>query len=144
MGLVAIPVNRLIAAKMPEDRGADSLEANLRRLMKDYGLWGYHPYSSLRSEPGWPDWCILGPAGALFRELKSETGTVSPAQRRVGRMMTTAGLNWSVWRPRDLLSRRIHNELASIAAHPELPLEIETLLNGHTATCTCPDKEMTG
>lgn len=33
-----------IAAAMSEDRGPDSLDAHVRRLMKDLGLWGYHPW----------------------------------------------------------------------------------------------------
>lgn len=103
------------AQAMPEDRGPDSLEANLRALMKDMNLWGFHVRNSIGSERGWPDWVITGPRGALFRELKSERGVLSPDQRRVGSMLTRAGLDWAVWKPRDLFSGVIAAQLAGIA-----------------------------
>ena len=104
------------AAAMPEDRGPDSLDAHVRRLIKDLDLWAYHPRSSKGSEPGWPDWVIIGRGGMLHRELKSEHGTVTPEQKRVGELITRAGGNWAVWRPRDLLDGSIGRELASLAA----------------------------
>lgn len=113
-----------LANAMPEDKGPDSLEANLRKLMADFGLWGFHPRTSIGSERGWPDWVILGPRGGIYRELKSEGGVLSVDQRRVGAMLTRAGFNWAVWRPRDLLDHTIHRQLAGIAAMPELPLEM--------------------
>jgi hypothetical protein len=103
------------AYEMPEDRGPDSLEANLRELMADLGLWGYHTRDSRRSERGWPDWVITGPRGALFRELKSESGKLSPDQRRVGGRLACAGLDWAVWRPRDLYAGVIAAQLARVA-----------------------------
>lgn len=107
---------RLIAASMPEDRGPDSLEAHLRKLLADFGLSGYHPRDSRGSQKGWVDWVILGGHRALFRELKSEHGTVTPEQRDVGAMLRQAGLDYAVWRPRDLLSGRIARELADVAS----------------------------
>ncbi len=104
-----------IAAAMSEDRGPDSLEAHLRRLLADLGLFGYHPYNSRRSEPGWPDWVIIGNR-ILYRELKSEHGVVSAAQRDVGARITRAGGDWAVWRPRDLLGGTIAKQLAEISA----------------------------
>ena len=112
-----------VAAAMPEDRGPDSLEANLRRLLRDFGIWGFHPRNSVGSERGWVDWVLIGPRGVLFRELKSERGQLTPEQRKVGSMLTRAGCNWAVWRPRDLLDGTITRQLAGIAAHPVLPME---------------------
>lgn len=112
---------RAIAYAMAEDRGPDSLEAHLRKLMADLDLWGFHPRTSIGSAKGWPDWVILGPNGALFRELKSERGSLTPEQRAVGSKLTRAGLNWSTWRPSDLLDGTIARQLSAIAAHPELP-----------------------
>jgi len=103
------------AWSMSEDRGPDSLEANLRRLMKNLGLWSYHTRDSKRSEKGWPDWVILGPRGSLFRELKSQRGTLSVDQRRVGAMLTRAGHDWATWRPADLFDGTIARQLAAIA-----------------------------
>ena len=86
------------------------------KLLADLGLWGYHPYSSRRSTPGWPDWTIIGPRKVIFRELKSEYGRVTPEQQRVGDMLTRTGQSWRVWRPSDQLSGQIARELTEIAA----------------------------
>lgn len=105
---------QLIAAKMLEDRGPDSLEAHLRRLLADLGLFGYHPRQSLGSQPGWPDWVIIGNR-ILYRERKSESGVLSAAQRDVGARITRAGGDWAVWRPRDLLNGTIAKQLSDIS-----------------------------
>lgn len=104
------------AAAMPEDRGPDSLEAHVRKYIADLGLFGYHPRNSKGSAAGWPDWVIIGRADILYRELKSESGTVTPEQRHVGELITRAGGNWAVWRPRDLLDHTIARELEDLAA----------------------------
>lgn len=103
-----------LAAAMAEDRGPDSLEANLRRLMKDLGLWGYHPRRSEKSEKGWPDWVIVG-SRIIHRELKTERGKVTDEQEAVGHRIAAAGGDWAVWRPRDLLSGRVAAELTAIS-----------------------------
>lgn len=105
------------AYSMPEDRGSRSLAANVQEIMDDLGLWGYHPYDSRRSQPGWPDWVILGPRGALFRELKAEGRQLTPEQRSVGARLISSGLNWAVWRPRDLFNGVIPAQMLAIAAH---------------------------
>ena len=78
---------------MKEDRGRGSLEDHVRKLMKDLGLWGFHPEISIGSRRGWPDWTIIGER-ILYRELKSETGTVRPDQRKVGDLILAAGGDW--------------------------------------------------
>jgi hypothetical protein len=102
---------------MTEDRGRDSLEAHIRRLMKDLGLWGYHPRRSERSEKGWPDWAIIG-TRIIYRELKTERGKVTPEQQAVGERIRAAGGDWAVWRPRHLLSGCIARELQAITPGP--------------------------
>jgi hypothetical protein len=90
------------------------LEGHVRRLIKDLGLWGFHPFDSRRSKEGWPDWTIVG-TRIIYRELKAERGVVSAAQRTVGELLTGAGGDWAVWRPTDLLSGRVARELAGIS-----------------------------
>ena len=107
------------ACSMSEDRGPDSLEAHLREAMAVRGLWGYHARSSIGSASGWPDWVILGPDGAIFAELKSERGRVTPAQRRVGSMLMRLGFRWVVWRPSDLLDGTVERQLDEITARRE-------------------------
>jgi hypothetical protein len=99
---------------MSEDRGPDSLDAHVRRLMKDLGLWGYHPLNSIGSRQGWPDWTILG-AWIMHRELKRQSGKLTADQQMVGDLIQAAKGDWDVWRPVDLLSGRIARELAALA-----------------------------
>lgn len=103
------------AWKMKEDQGPDSLEANLRRLMKYYHLYGFHARSAIGSEAGWPDWVIIGPTGILFRELKSQRGELTVEQRRVGSKLAKVGQDWAVWRPQHLLDGTIERRLSAIA-----------------------------
>ena len=103
-----------LANMMTEDRGPDSLDSHVRRLLADLGLWGYHVRNSRGSERGWPDWVIIGNR-VLFRELKTERGALSVEQREVGAKLQRAGQSWGVWRPRDLLSGKIVRELTGIS-----------------------------
>jgi hypothetical protein len=108
------PALREKARLMLEDQGPDSLDAGVRRLLADLGLFGYRSKSG--SERGWPDWVIVGPCGILYRELKTERGTLTPEQRDVGARITRAGGNWSVWRPAQLLDGTIARQLSDLAA----------------------------
>jgi hypothetical protein len=110
---------RAVAYAMTEDRGPDSLEANLKKLLDDLGLFGYHTRNSIGSAKGWPDWTILGPDGSAFRELKAMRGVLSVEQRRVGSKLTRAGLDWGVWTPAELLNGVIARQLARIAGLQE-------------------------
>jgi hypothetical protein len=106
------------AYAMAEDHGPDSLAARLQLLLDELGLWGYHSerHTPPFTDPsGWPDWVIIGPGGIRFRELKTEHGTLSPAQREVGARLINAGQDWAVWRPRDLLNGVIERQLRVIA-----------------------------
>lgn len=111
-----VSAHRTLAAAMPEDCGPDSLEAYVRKVIADLGLFGYHPRNSKGSAAGWPDWVIVGQGGILYRELKTEHGSLSPEQRHVGELITRVGGNWQVWRPRDLLDGQIAKELTELAA----------------------------
>ena len=104
-----------IAAAMSEDKGRDSLDAHVRRLMKDLGLMRYHTLRSIGSESGYPDWTIAGPGGVLFRELKRQGKDPAAAQQAWFDVLSAAGQDADVWRPEDLLSGRIARELAAIA-----------------------------
>jgi hypothetical protein len=103
------------AAKMTEDRGPDSLDAHVRRYLKDLGLLGYHTRTSIGSPKGYPDWTIAGPGGQLWRELKTQRGTVTREQQAWLDTLTAGGADACVWRPEDLFSGRIANELVAVA-----------------------------
>lgn len=100
---------------MSEDRGPDSLDAHVRRLLRDLGLRGYHTHDSRRSHGGYPDWTVAGIGGVLFRELKTQRGKVSREQQAWLDALAAAGQDAGVWRPMDLLSGRIARELAAIS-----------------------------
>jgi len=105
------------ASRMPEDRGPDSLESHLRAMLAELGLWGWHGKTSIGSVSGWVDWVILGPGPpyALFRELKTQDGTVTPEQRLVGIRLIRAGSDYAVWRPIDFLNGTMRRQLEAVA-----------------------------
>ena len=100
---------------MSEDRGPDSLDAHVRKLMADLGLRGYHTHDARRSAAGYPDWTIVGAHGVLFRELKRQSGKVSPEQQAWLDALREAGQDACVWRPAHLLNGSIGRELARLA-----------------------------
>ena len=112
-----------IAARMSEDRGPDSLDAYVRKVIKDLGLVGFHVEKSLDvdkgrknvSVKGWPDWTIRGPRGVLFRELKQQGKNPTPEQQEWLDALTADGSDAGVWRPMDRLTGRIARELTAIS-----------------------------
>lgn len=70
------------------------------RLAKLCGWWTYHTYDARRSQPGFPD-LVLVKDRILFRELKTDTGRITPEQKHVIELLTTAGADAAVWRPKD-------------------------------------------
>lgn len=91
------------------------LDKEVRRLLKSYGLYGYHTHDSRRSAPGFPDWVIVG-SRVLYRELKAEYGKMSSEQTTVRYLLIAAGADWDVWRPSDLTSGRVARELSALCA----------------------------
>ena len=104
-----------IAKAMSEDRGPDSLDAHVRRLMKDLGLRGFHAHDARRSEAGYPDWTIAGLGGQIWRELKTQRGKVRPEQQEWLDVLSAGGGDAAVWRPEHLLDGTIARELAAIS-----------------------------
>lgn len=102
------PVSRMA------ERGPGSLDANVRKLIRELDLWGFSNPDSLMVRSGWVDWVIQGRSGTLFRELKSEAGQLTPDQRIVGSRLSRHGCDWAIWRPRDLASGLIRAQLEMI------------------------------
>ena len=71
------------------------------KLAKRFGWMAYHTYDARRSEPGFPD-LVLVRERVLFRELKTDTGSISKAQEAWGGALIKAGADFKVWRPRDM------------------------------------------
>ncbi|MCQ9367356.1 VRR-NUC domain-containing protein [Brevibacterium sp. 91QC2O2] len=82
-------------------------------MARSLGWMSYHTHDSRRSDPGFPDLCLVHPGRArvMWRELKTETGRLRPAQRDWLGALADAGQDAGVWRPSDLVSGRIGREL---------------------------------
>jgi hypothetical protein len=106
----------LIASRMPEAK----LESGVRDILKDLEKHGhkvlaFHPWSSKHSAGGWPDWAFCTVHGFMVRELKKQREKLRADQREWLDSLTAAGVDADVWRPSDLLSKRIARELAALA-----------------------------
>lgn len=81
-------------------------QSDVVKLARLTGHLVYHTYDSRRSEPGFPDLCIVkaGMHRPLFVELKTGHGRLSDAQKKWGEVLTrTPGADYRVWRPDDWL-----------------------------------------
>jgi len=91
----------------------DELMSQVRAMIERHRLLWYHEHDSRRSPSGLPDLIIVGKR-VLFRELKSESGTLRPGQTRWRWALLASGQDWSLWRPADLASGRIARELEAL------------------------------
>jgi VRR-NUC domain len=104
------PGQRLIAAKMSEAE----LDGHVRSIAADLRLMRYHTHDSRRSPAGFPDLVFAG-RWVMFRELKTEKGKLSEAQKEWLHALGLAGADVGVWRPTDLLNGTVAKELAAVA-----------------------------
>lgn len=77
-----------------------AFQAQIVKLAKLRGWFVYHPWLSVKSEPGWPDLTCVRDGRLIFMEVKSEKGPVSPAQERV-QVILSAVAEVYVVRPSD-------------------------------------------
>jgi hypothetical protein len=90
------------------------LQAEVLALAQGLGLLVFHSTDSRRDVgPGFPDLIVLGSA-LLAAETKSETGELSPDQRRWKWRLLAAGCRWVLWRPSDWHSGIIETTLREI------------------------------
>lgn len=103
------------------------LQANVMDAVKTLGLLGYHTFDSRRSTPGFPDLVIVGARGVIYRELKTATGRVTPAQRHWITALRAAGQDADVWRPQDWPDRitRELRALCPLTVRPPTPSQAE-------------------
>jgi hypothetical protein len=99
-------------------------ESDLQQAITDLcailGIDVFHVRNSRGMAPGWPDLAIIG-TRVIYRELKTEAGSLSADQRRVGARLTAAGADWAVWRPHDLRSGVVERQLRQLTPPPTLP-----------------------
>lgn len=111
IGASPVSLSGLHAAAMTEVE----LEEQVRDACKKLGVIRIHIYHARGTTPGVPDDVLIGPRGVLWRELKTMTGKVSPAQRAMGEALLAAGQDFATWRPVDWFSGRIKSELTAIS-----------------------------
>lgn len=99
---------RMMAAGMSEDQ----LQRGVERLARSLGWLAYHTHDSRRSSPGFPDLVLVRGDRVLFRELKTEKGRATPAQKTWLAALTAAGMDAGLWRPVQWFDRTIERELA--------------------------------
>lgn len=90
------------------------LQAEITKMCDERGLVWIHAPDARRVRKGWVDLIILG-KGALFVELKSTDGRRSMKQIEMAESLLLAGLPYRLWRPADLGSGVIENELNELA-----------------------------
>ena len=70
-------------------------------LAKQLGWLCYHTYDSRRSQAGMPDLLLIRDR-ILYRELKTDTGRLTLAQKVFGKRIVEAGGDYAVWRPSEM------------------------------------------
>jgi len=75
----------------------------------------YHKIDTASPVTGWPDLEIIGSDRIIYRELKTMTGVLSDAQRRIGSRLAAAGASWSVWRPIDWVAGIVTPRLVQLS-----------------------------
>lgn len=93
------------------------LQREIEKLCDKLGLLWWHDNYSLRNKPGLPDLIIVGHT-VLWVELKSNTGSMKPAQRMWRNDLNSAGQEYRLWYPRDLHSGEIAKTLEWLATKP--------------------------
>ena len=73
-------------------------QARVVHLAKTLGWMVYHTYDSRKSEPGFPD-LVLSRDRVLFRELKTDTGKLTTAQKAWASTLQRSGADYALWRP---------------------------------------------
>ena len=73
-------------------------QAKVIDMAKIFKWTYYHTYSSKRSPVGFPD-LVLVRDKVMFRELKTDKGRLTSAQKAWGDNLTEAGADYAVWRP---------------------------------------------
>ena len=74
-------------------------QARVIQVAKIHRWLVYHPYDSRRSTPGFPDLVLVKDSRVWFRELKTDKGRLTDAQKLWGERLIEAGQDYAVWRP---------------------------------------------
>lgn len=78
-----------------------AFQAGVVKMARLLGWSVFHPRIMIGSASGWPDLVLWRPGRFLLRELKSDTGRLSPQQEHTLAELQAAGVDAGVWRPAD-------------------------------------------
>lgn len=88
-----------------------TLQEAVERCARLLGYRVYHTHDSRRSEPGYPDLCMVRRGRLVYAELKSAKGRVRPEQHAWLAELAAAGAETYLWRPEHWLSGEIEAAL---------------------------------
>jgi hypothetical protein len=106
----------------------------------------YHTYDSRRSQKGFPDLVLVhaGQKRVLYRELKTQRGSLRPDQKTWLNDLTAVGADAAIWRPLDWFTQTIAEQLdppmpdiAALAAELGITLTDWQLLFEFLCLCCC-------
>lgn len=91
------------------------LQTQVIKMATKLGWWWWHDINSRRNRAGMLDLMLvhLGTGRLLLRELKSDTGKLRPEQAALITVLVRGENDVAVWRPADLESGRILEELST-------------------------------
>lgn len=90
-------------ARQPGERSERALQAAVTEALTRAGWLVYHTHDARHSPAGYPDLTALRGPRLLVAELKSATGTLTPAQQTwLAAWRRILGCEVHVWRPDDL------------------------------------------
>lgn len=76
-----------------------AFQSNIVQFAKLRRWLVYHTWNSQKSPAGFPDLVLVRGEKILYRELKTDKGKLTEAQKKWGDALTKAGADWQVWRP---------------------------------------------
>lgn len=92
------------------------LQSAVFDLCRTHRLLCFHVYDSRRSSGvGFPDLCISGVGGTIFRELKNDILQPTPEQMTWLGTLAEGGMDAALWRPEHWHSGEIASTLARLA-----------------------------
>ena len=96
------PSDSVDISEIIEPMSEAEFQAEVVKIARLMNWFCYHTWDSRRSEAGFPDLVLVHRAReeTLFCELKTDTGKVTPAQRKWLEALRDAGQQGCVWRPR--------------------------------------------
>lgn len=112
-GKAALPAGSRRPRRVLEPSEAE-FQKSVTDLADTLGIWWYHPWQPKFDHAGFPDLTLVGGRKTIFRELKKTGEDPTREQLEVGERLRRSGEDWDVWRPADMRSFRIRDELQAI------------------------------